>query len=225
MLYATFHSNLWQIKYLALLVTLLVIDYFLDGVPFTITEREKRSVIDNLGHGLTGYLSWLMVRSYNGALLTERLVIMESFICLFVSSLIDVDHFIMAKSLSIIDATSLPSRPFLHCSTVLIIVSIAIFVASLYLNVWWMHSLAFICFTGWSCHHLRDGLRRGLWFCPLGSTAPIPYRIYLIIIIVQPAIIANLVDLSAMLAIRRQSFRPLNSQSTGTTTSCLEEEV
>ena len=223
MLYATFQSNLWQIKYLTLLVTLLVIDYFLDGVPFTMANPEKRAVTDNLGHGLTGYLSWLMVRCYNGALLSERLVLLEAFICLFVSCFIDVDHFIQANSVSIMDATSLTTRPFLHCSTLLLFITMLIFVASLYFSIWWMHTLAFICLTGWSCHHLRDGLRRGLWFCPFGSTGPIPYEIYVMILVAQPALIGNLVDLSAILAIRRQSFRPVGVEAGDT--SCTEMEL
>lgn len=225
MSFATFHSNLWQIKYLALVVTLLVIDYFLDDVPFTVSERSRRAFIDNLGHGITGYLSWLMVRSYNGALLTERLVLMESFICLVVSCLIDVDHFIQANSFSILDATSLPRRPFFHCSTVLIFISLLIFATSLYFNIWWMHTLSFICLTGWSCHHLRDGLRRGLWLCPFGSTNAISYKLYLFILLLQPVLIANLLELSAILVIRRQCFRPLKSNRKEDTSCSQEEQI
>lgn len=213
----------WQVKYLILILILLTLDYFLSDVPFTIASRIERALIDNLGHGLTGCLSWLMVRCYNEALLTERLVLMESFICFMVSSSIDLDHFIQAASLSIIDATSLPYRPFLHCSSVLIFIVLVLLIISLHYNLWWMHTLSFICLTGWTCHHLRDALRRGLWFCPLESTPIISYRVYLIIISAQPVLIANLMEFSAILVIRRKYFRPIPVETRET--SCCEDEV
>ena len=213
----------WQVRYLILILILLTLDYLVSDVPFTVSSRTKRALIDNLGHGLTGFLSWLMVRCYNEALLTERLVLMESLICFMVSSCIDLDHFVEAASLSIIDATSLPHRPLLHCSTVLIFIVLILLVVSLHYNLWWMHTLSFICLTGWTCHHLRDALRRGLWFCPFNSTPLIPYKLYLIIISMQPVVIANLMEFSAILVIRRKYFRPI---SVGTReTSCCEEEI
>ena len=41
-------------------------------------------------------------------------------------------------------------------------------------------------------HHIRDGHRRGLWFWPIGSTKPIPYGLYLVIITIFPALISIL---------------------------------
>lgn len=213
----------WQVKYLILIFILLTLDYFVSDVPFTVSSRTERALIDNLGHGVTGFISWLMVRCYNESLLTERLVLMESLICLMVSSCIDLDHFVQAASLSIINATSLPYRPLLHCSTVLIFIVLVFLVISLHYNLWWMHTLSFICLTGWTCHHLRDALRRGLWFCPLTSTPVIPYKLYLIIMSIQPVFIANLMEFSAILVIRRKYFRPISLNTRET--SCCEEEI
>lgn len=35
-------------------------------------------------------------------------------------------------------------------------------------------------------HHLRDGVRRGLWFWPMNSTPVLPYWIYLLVIMLLP---------------------------------------
>jgi hypothetical protein len=35
-------------------------------------------------------------------------------------------------------------------------------------------------------HQLRDSIRRGMWFCPLGSLPPTPYLLYVVMIAVAP---------------------------------------
>jgi hypothetical protein len=60
---------------------------------------------------------------------------------------------------------------------------------------WWprkeesvRYSLLFLSAT--LSHQLRDALRRGLWFCHLGvSTAPIPFLIYLIMMVLLPLVV------------------------------------
>lgn len=88
-----------------------------------------------------------------------------------VSCSLDVDHFIAARSLSIKDATSLPSRPFGHA--VLFIPAVAAVVSLLAHPVY-----ALMIVTSWGSHQLRDGLRRGLWLWPAGSTPPLSLPLY-----------------------------------------------
>lgn len=60
---------------------------------------------------------------------------------------------------------------------------------------WWprkeesvRYSLLFLSAT--LSHQLRDALRRGLWFCHLGmSTAPIPFLVYLIMMVLLPLVV------------------------------------
>ncbi len=35
-------------------------------------------------------------------------------------------------------------------------------------------------------HHWRDGYRRGIWVCPIGSTSPYSYFVYLSGLIILP---------------------------------------
>ncbi|CAB1319139.1 unnamed protein product, partial [Coregonus sp. 'balchen'] len=47
-------------------------------------------------------------------------------------------------------------------------------------------SLPWLLFISLASHHIRDGVRRGLWVCPFGNTAPISYWLYVIITATLP---------------------------------------
>jgi len=40
--------------------------------------------------------------------------------------------------------------------------------------------------VAWTTHHLRDGLRRGIWISPFGHTLPLPKWLYLTAITAVP---------------------------------------
>ena len=190
------------IKYFTILCfILLAIDASVLDVPFIIRNRCVRAFVDNAGHFATAVISWLMVRSVNGFFLADKLVWMESLVCGIISSLTDVDHFIQAMSTSLLDATSLPTRPFMHCSSLALVIVVVILLSSLILGVWWLHSLSFIALVAWTTHHLRDGLRRGIWFWPLGSTKAIDYKLYLLCILLLPIMTSYLFDLTGALVL------------------------
>ncbi|XP_071438645.1 transmembrane protein 267 isoform X2 [Hetaerina americana] len=154
-----------------------------------------RAICDNLTHGLIGFFSWYIVTSeYN---LKNRII--ESLFCAFFASAIDADHFISARSLYVKDAVRLSSRPFMHCTTLVIIITLLVRVVVKVLQfthklhaIWkridWLFLLATIS------HHIRDGSRRGLWLWPLPfwssgnvySTPPLPKVIYLILTMTLP---------------------------------------
>jgi len=46
-----------------------------------------------------------------------------------------------------------------------------------------LHSIVVVA---WSSHQLRDSIRRGLWFWPLGSLPPTPYWIYISTMVIVP---------------------------------------
>ncbi|KAJ1210168.1 hypothetical protein NDU88_005536 [Pleurodeles waltl] len=105
----------------------------------------------------------------------------------FLASIIDVDHFFLAGSLSLKAALNLPRRPPLHCSTLIPAVVLALkFVMHIFrLKDSWCF-LPWMIFISWTSHHVRDGIRHGLWICPFGKTAPLPYWLYVAITATLP---------------------------------------
>lgn len=75
-----------------------------------------RAVADNVTHGLVGLLCWMMVSGK--PLQTSNLL--DSLLGGLFACAVDVDHFLAAGSFRIEDATNLKTRPFLHCSSVVL---------------------------------------------------------------------------------------------------------
>ena len=200
-------------RFAILCFILLAIDASVVDVPFLIRNRCIRAFVDNAGHFISALISWLMVRSVNGFLFADKLVWMESLVCGMISSLTDVDHFIQAMSTSLVDATSLPFRPFMHCSSLALLIVIVTLLSSLIFGIWWLHSLSFIAFVAWTTHHLRDGLRRGIWFWPLGSTKAIDYKLYLLCILLLPIVTSYLFDLTGALVLSTNNNGPSKRRS------------
>lgn len=198
------------VRFVFLVLLLLLLDLSVKDVPFTITNPDVRALIDNCGHIGTAIISWFIVRSCKGLILTDRLVVLESLVCGMLSGGLDVDHFIEARSLSISDATSLPNRPFLHCSSLLIVVFLMMLALSLCYRIGSLHTFSFLCLTAWTTHHLRDGLRHGLWFCPDYETEKIDYGVYLMLLIIVPVVISQLQDVTALILVARSRKTPVS---------------
>ena len=83
-----------------------------------------RPLIDNISHGVIACLVWLTASSTSDrkALLTVALY--ETIVCGLFGCLIDVDHFLSAKSFSLHAATHLSHRPFGHALIVPMAVSV-----------------------------------------------------------------------------------------------------
>uniref|UniRef100_A0A3Q3XGA7 Transmembrane protein 267 n=1 Tax=Mola mola TaxID=94237 RepID=A0A3Q3XGA7_MOLML len=133
-----------------------------------------RAALDNATHGLVGLWSWAVVIG-----LRKKSDLYEVLLAGLLASIVDLDHFYMAGSLSLKAAVSLPQRPPLHCSSL-----IPVLCLSLRLLMWlgrlkdaWC-SLPWMLFVSMATHHVRDAVRRGLWVCPFGNTAPLPYWLY-----------------------------------------------
>lgn len=79
-------------------------------------------------------------------------------------------------------ALTLPRRPFLHCSTVIpvVVLTLKFTVHFFKLKDLWCF-LPWMLFISWTSHHIRDGIRHGLWICPFGKTSPLPFWLYVII--------------------------------------------
>ncbi|XP_029433661.1 transmembrane protein 267 [Rhinatrema bivittatum] len=136
-----------------------------------------RAISDNTVHGLVGMWSWAIVIG-----LRKKSDFGEVTLAGFFASVIDVDHFCLAGSLSLKAALHLPQRPPLHCTTLIPVVAVILkYIMQIFrLKDSWCF-LPWMIFISWTSHHVRDGIRHGLWICPFGETAPLPYWLYVAI--------------------------------------------
>lgn len=136
-----------------------------------------RAAVDNGVHGAVSVLAWAVVDPPGGQM--HRWL--SCALCGALASSIDVDHFLVARSLQIQDAVSLKSRPPFHSTTlVLLLTATLLSVSTMFPALVPLRKLALMCLTAWLSHHLRDATRRGLWFPPIGSTPPVPYLAYIL---------------------------------------------
>ncbi|XP_043848422.1 transmembrane protein 267 [Dromiciops gliroides] len=136
-----------------------------------------RALSDNAVHGIIGMWSWAIVIG-----LKKKSDFGEVILAGFLASFIDVDHFFLAGSLSLKAALNLPHRPFLHCSTLIpiVVLTLKLIMHLFRLKDSWCF-LPWMLFISWTSHHVRDGIRHGLWICPFGKTSPLPYWLYVTI--------------------------------------------
>jgi len=153
----------------------------------SISEPLTKALIDNSTHAMVGLLSAVIV--FIDQLDKIHFVV----VCAVVSSLIDSDHFVMAKSLKLSDATNLLSRPFFHNSTIpLVLICILLYchiTSKSPIFVLWLIALIIAFVT----HHLRDANRRGLWFAPFGNTPALSTAAYILLILTLPYLIKQFV--------------------------------
>lgn len=176
-----------------------------------------KAVCDNLTHGFIGFVSYLVVTMQFKHVVSLIEQIMMIFGCFVISCGIDVDHFIVARSWRLVvriifqiyffllknlifflqHATNLPNRPFLHCSTIPLLLLVAVYFVSVSYKsanslkvLLWMMML----FTAFISHHVRDATRRGLWFFGYGHTLPVPYYGYVLLVMAIPWIMVRIVE-------------------------------
>ncbi|TMW61293.1 hypothetical protein Poli38472_013756 [Pythium oligandrum] len=126
------------------------------------------------------------------------------------AALLDLDHFIAAGSFSIDGATHLKGRPFGHAVTFILAVVLLVWAYSCHkrANKWTIvHRVSFVVTTLLS-HQLRDGMRLGLWFWPIGSTPPIFYLLYLLMEVGLPIVLAKWQLMHVHEGVGRESHAP-----------------
>lgn len=83
-------------------------------------------------------------------------------------------------------ATSLTTRPFLHNTTIPIAVCLALVAAHKAFNFPRLERLGLLILVAFLSHHFRDSWRRGLWICPVASSLPVSYHMYLVLTVLLP---------------------------------------
>lgn len=164
---------------LSILWTSCSIDYFLavashhDTISYSVIVRVA---LDEIAHLLLPPLVWLLstlsvdlnITASNGSVIDLNKDIIRSYVHLvkyrnelfasmLVGVIIDIDHFVEARSLSLFAATHLDHRPIGHsllcCAVVVLAVRLALKDSRIPLVV----------LSGYVTHLLRDATRRGLW--------------------------------------------------------------
>ena len=87
-----------------------------DQLLFVLEEGLLKALSDNITHILIGVLSWFLIIFNLKISLTENIQtsLVQCTAAAAISSLMDIDHFIMAKSIHLEDAVGQKTRPLLH---------------------------------------------------------------------------------------------------------------
>ncbi|KAG7380470.1 hypothetical protein PHYPSEUDO_007172 [Phytophthora pseudosyringae] len=190
---------LQRVFMLLLLLICLASDYFLFQHVYLLDYKLLRHLVDSAAHGTVAFCCWaiFLLQSDKYSESTDSTcssilgMLKKCFLNGITASLLDVDHFIAAGALSLAGATHLDGRPFGHTVTFIIVVALLV-------NRWSRtcqarkrrHRVCFIV-VAWFSHQLRDGMRRGLWFWPMGSTPPVNYFLYLVMEEALPFVMAK----------------------------------
>lgn len=166
-----------------------------------LSPRIFQILFDNICHGclsVNAWLSFIVLSSPLEPTLTEsnkefmKALHFTTVTAYIMGAVIDADHFVAARSLSLSSATNLSARPFGHCflfgafGTIVLIVLSQPFPFIRTYKLVYQFSIAFIS------HMLRDGTRRGLWLVPGYSTPPLSYGLHLAIMALFPALISKI---------------------------------
>ncbi|XP_047039865.1 transmembrane protein 267 [Helicoverpa zea] len=181
-------------KFLKVFLTLAIIftAYIGDEIVFRSrysTSLAFRAITDSMVHASLGFLSSLIFFSHEHTIHVENTVINVTF-CTLLSSLIDIDHAFVARSVYLKDMTNLKSRGIFHCTTFWLLITTLILSYSYIQKKLNLYLLSFMIILAYTSHHLRDGNRRGLWFYPFGSSPPIDKSLYLFLLAVLPHLFA-----------------------------------
>ncbi|KAF2892997.1 hypothetical protein ILUMI_13173 [Ignelater luminosus] len=168
------------------LVTLLILVAIIGDYVVQYSKLHiYKAFFDNITHAIIGGLSWLIVCLYFKNRYPLH-TLFEIALCTITASFIDLDHFIAARSFNLKDATNLQNRPLLHCSSLLLLLTLSVILIAYFVQIRWLLRLGLIIFIAFTSHHTRDATRRGFWIYPWGSTTPISYVLYIILTILIP---------------------------------------
>ncbi|EEY67141.1 uncharacterized protein PITG_04076 [Phytophthora infestans T30-4] len=158
-------------------------DYFLFQHVYLLDYKLLRHFVDSLAHGSVAFCCWavflLQTEKFSESGDSTLQLVRKCFLNGITASLLDIDHFIAAGALNLAKATHLHGRPFGHSVTFIIAVVWLVTRYSKKCQARKRRNRVSFIVVAWLSHQLRDGMRRGLWFWPFGSTPPINYFLYL----------------------------------------------
>ena len=117
-------------------------------------------------------------------------------------------HFyILYIHVSLQHALSLSSRPMFHASTLIPMIAVSIYIASIYLKDHRLTVLTLMFLVAWTSHHIRDSTRRGLWFPPLGSTRALSTTTYMLLTMLIPVLLRIVLYYTEILSFYRMGHK------------------
>ncbi|EDW93317.2 transmembrane protein 267 [Drosophila yakuba] len=179
--------------YMRIVLTTLVTITCLLGDNFVeLTQHPLlKALADNATHAAIGALTGITFATQFYERTSQLFGWILIFTCFVVSSFIDLDHFVEARSLYLEDATNLSKRPFLHCSSI-IVVLLLFYMCTACLNYFRTSLMLGSLLCAFITHHTRDAVRRGYWLCPLGHTDRMPQLAYILTTILTPHLLGCL---------------------------------
>ncbi|KAK2584868.1 hypothetical protein KPH14_002466 [Odynerus spinipes] len=149
----------WSLILKIAVTGLIGITSFLGDTCLKYTQTAvTRAFLDNVTHAIVSALTWILILILSKKSLVQNLD--GIFFSFALSSFIDVDHFLSARSWKLSDATNLTKRPFLHCTTVPILLWLILILISKALNYPSLNQCSWIVSASFLSHHIRDGTRR-----------------------------------------------------------------
>ena len=182
-------------------VFLLLADYFVFCWRPVQDRRPLKALADNFTHGVAGGWCWANAVLLLGQPVNYSHVFLEVSMGVLFGSIIDLDHFIEARSLAVevginnnnshviillllLQGLSrkLSRRPFAHNTLLIVLGALVVTFLIRYRLPSSLNRLHLVFIVATLAHHLRDADRRGIWFSPWTSP-PIPYKLYILLIL------------------------------------------
>ena len=165
-----------------------------------------RALSDNMCHGLISIFSWVIVSSIlNRNSSNYKILLQEYGLSYIFGSLIDLDHFLAANSISFIKATNLSTRPYGHC----MIVGLSLILLSYFITS--NKKISIQMFVAYISHMMRDSTRRGFWLIPTVSTSAISYKFQLFLLVVFPIVMSLFIHQFKVKIYKYSLLLPLNN--------------
>ena len=180
--------GVWRIvsiplSFAGLVLFAAVADYVIYDWDAIKDRQWLRAVADNFTHGVIAGWCWVNVLLGQPGGVDVLVGVAQAWTALLVGSVIDLDHFVFAKSPD--------HRPYAHNTVLILIITIGIYLTLRcipYLRNAFSRDLHLMFFLAGMSHHLRDANRRGIWLGPV-STPPISRRTYILVIVILPLLL------------------------------------
>ncbi|XP_059177851.1 transmembrane protein 267-like [Physella acuta] len=180
-----------------LFIIIILVCTFGDNIIITISNMDQVenkhficALLDSCTHAVVGGLIWTIV-SVGSEMFTKCKICLQCIWCSLLAASVDIDHFLVARTLDLKEATQIVGRPPFH-NTSLILLFILFFVMIIIckrIKSIFSYILILMLVSSVISHHLRDACHRGLWLSPFGHTPLFPAVLYKSLIVILALIL------------------------------------
>lgn len=176
----------------------------------TLPAKSLLRALDTVVHGFIGAFSWQLMcllcpalefnviyqvswlvsgRSFLDGKTTASILnsVLNFGLAFALSCIIDVDHVFKDLIQTIQGGARAPwERGVLHLSLPPLVIVLLLYATAMIFKQLWCLKCGTLIIACVLSHHIRDGIRRGLWFQPIGTTPVLPYWLYVVVTILLP---------------------------------------